>query len=417
MKQFFILFQFLLFSVILQAQDRSKAQEHIDTLCSKTFFGRGYVNNGHEKAALYIEEKMKNMGLLPLNESFLHDFPMRVNTFPEKVRLLYKGEEQDLAFDFLVSPYSGSVEGTFELAELPAKWLMKTKKLKKLSKKRFRDKALLLPPAPDYPLTDILNWYQGPLLVQPQNKFTWSVGKGAIPKGWIWYQPDSMPMSTGDEIQLSVKNSVSSISAYNVAGVLPGMQYPDSVIVLCGHYDHLGGIGTDVWFPGANDNASGIAMLLDLAEWFSKNPQPYTLVFIAFGGEEVGLIGSKYFVDHPPKGLETDKIKFLFNMDLMGSGEKGATIVNATVFPEYFKKLEEANEMHHYLPEIKQRGKAANSDHYFYSEAGVPSFFMYLMGDFNYYHEPLDNAEQLKLGPYYDRTFMLIRDYIELIMR
>lgn len=417
MKHLLLLFQLLLLHLFLFAQDRFKAQEHIDTLCSKEFFGRGYVNNGHDKAARYLAEEMKNIGLLPLNETYLHRFPLQVNTFPEDITLSYIGESQKSGYDYLVSPYSGSVEGTFELAELPASWLRKTKKLKKLSKKRFRNKALLLPPAPDYPLTDFLKWYQGPLLVQPQQKFTWSVGKGAIPKGWVWYQPDSMPLKDGDQIEVSIKNSIQSINAYNVAGVLPGMQYPDSVIVLCGHYDHLGGIGADLWFPGANDNASGIAILLDLANWFAKNPQPYTLVFIAFGGEEVGLIGSKYFVDHPPAGLETDKIKFLFNMDLMGSGEKGATIVNASVFPEYFKKLEKVNEMHHYLPEIKQRGKAANSDHYFYSEAGVPSFFMYLMGEFNYYHEPLDNADQLKLGPYYDRTFLLIRDYVESLMR
>jgi aminopeptidase YwaD len=68
--------------------------------------------------------------------------------------------------------------------------------------------------------------------------------------------------------------------------------------------------------------------------------------------------------------------------------------------------------MHDYLPIIKSRGKAANSDHYFFTESGVPSFFIYLMGDYKFYHSPNDNAQNLKLGPYYDKSFQLIRDFI-----
>ena len=90
-------------------------------------------------------------------------------------------------------------------------------------------------------------------------------------------------------------------------------------------------------FYGANDNASGIAILIDMASYFKNNPQQYSIVFVAFGGEEAGLLGSLNYVKRPAISLA--KTKFVFNMDLMGSGEKGATIINGSVFKDDFDKL------------------------------------------------------------------------------
>ncbi|MDB9883227.1 M28 family metallopeptidase, partial [Bacteroidia bacterium] len=163
-------------------------------------------------------------------------------------------------------------------------------------------------------------------------------------------------------------------------------------------------------FYGANDNASGIAMLLDMASYFVKHPQNYSIAFIAFGAEEAGLVGSYNYVKKPLVPLK--KTKFVFNMDLMGSGEEGATIVNGSVFKEEFDELVSINTANNYLPKIKSRGKAANSDHYFFTEEGVHSFFIYLMGDYKHYHNPADNPKNLILGEYYDKSFLLIRDFI-----
>jgi hypothetical protein len=99
-------------------------------------------------------------------------------------------------------------------------------------------------------------------------------------------------------------------------------------------------------------------------------------------------------------------------MDLMGSGSKGATIVNGKIYQSYFERLRSINDSENYLSTIRSRGKAANSDHFFFSEAGIPSFFMYLMGDYDFYHVPQDNSNNLKLGPYYNQSFLLIRDFV-----
>ena len=69
----------------------------------------------------------------------------------------------------------------------------------------------------------------------------------------------------------------------NVIGYVEGTEFPDSFIVLSAHYDHLGKMGEHTYFPGANDNASGVAMLLDLVDYYTHNELPMkTIVFIAF---------------------------------------------------------------------------------------------------------------------------------------
>ena len=76
--------------------------------------------------------------------------------------------------------------------------------------------------------------------------------------------------------------------------MIKGTLFPDSFFVFTAHYDHLGTMGASVIFPGAHDNASGVAFLLDLARHFSSTPPPYSLIFLFLSGEEAGLKGSLY---------------------------------------------------------------------------------------------------------------------------
>jgi len=117
------------------------------------------------------------------------------------------------------------------------------------------------------------------------------------------------------------------------------------------------------------------------------------LVFIAFAGEEVGLLGSQHFVSHPL--IKLKDIRFLVNLDIMGSGEEGITAVNGTLFEKEFLLLQKINKKQKALPVIKKRGPAANSDHFFFTEAGVPAFFIYTMGPNKNYHDVNDTYENL----------------------
>ena len=130
--------------------------------------------------------------------------------------------------------------------------------------------------------------------------------------------------------------------------------------------------------------------MLDIAAHFAAHPAPYTIQFMAFAGEEAGLIGSKYYVDHPLNDLK--KIRFLVNLDLMGNGDEGVTVVNATEFATEFSLLKKLNESQQLLVAVNSRGKAANSDHYWFTEKNVPSFFIYTLGKRKAYHDIDDIA-------------------------
>ncbi len=201
--------------------------------------------------------------------------------------------------------------------------------------------------------------------------------------------------------------------AVNVCGIIKGTAVPDSFLLISAHYDHLGRLGTNTYFPGANDNGSGVSMLLELADFFQKHPQRYSIVLIAFGAEEAGLIGSKYFTEHPLVALAN--IRFMLNLDLMGTGDEGMMVVNGTVFNKEFELLSALNEQHGYLPVIKKRGKAANSDHFFFTEKGVPAFFFYTLGGISAYHDVYDVPETLPLTRFRE-VFRLITDFVPEVM-
>jgi len=129
----------------------------------------------------------------------------------------------------------------------------------------------------------------------------------------------------------------------NVIGILPGSdpKLKDEVIIVGGHLDHLGRL----WelMPGANDNASSVAVLLGLAEALSKSPVKLrrTILFMAIGGEEQGVIGSEYYCEHPVFPLE--KTIGFVNLEGLGSGDRLSATAgqNNSGFMEFLTKANE----------------------------------------------------------------------------
>jgi len=128
------------------------------------------------------------------------------------------------------------------------------------------------------------------------------------------------------------------LSTQNVAAVLPGTDpaLRGQYVVIGAHFDHLGrstfgALDPDagsVVRPGADDNASGTAAVLELARLFSSHPTKRPLLFANFSGEELGLLGSQHFVDHPPVPL--DSIEAMLNFDMVGRLRDGRLIVYGT---------------------------------------------------------------------------------------
>ncbi|HLP32100.1 MAG TPA: M28 family peptidase [Bacteroidia bacterium] len=404
-------------------QNIQYARKIIDTLCSPVMAGRGYLKEGDLKAAEYIQTQFNENGLKAFNGSFFQKFGFPVNVFPSNPTVSIDGEDLIAGTDFLVHPSSRSANGTFELVWVDSATIDNSGRFKKFEDDtHFRRSFLVL----DVNIMkgNVLrkerlqklkeNGYKAHGLIELHDKLLWSVSTEQALYPRLQVLKTAMPK--GKTIKVDIFSQVNAHSTQNVIGYVRGSVYPDSFIVFTAHYDHLGKMGKDVYFPGANDNASGTAMLLDLSRHFAScNPKSkYSVVFIAFAGEEAGLLGSYYYTQHPLFPL--NQIKLLMNLDLMGTGSKGATVVNATEFPQQYNLIEIVNAEKDYLPAIYQRGKAQNSDHYFFSEMGVPAFFMYLMGDYPYYHEPEDKAENLKLEKY-ENTFLLLCDLVKELER
>lgn len=411
----FLFFQCICFSIF--AQDINYARKIVDTLTTPYFAGRGAVNDGEKKAANYIANQFKKHGLNPFENSFFQEFSSPINTFPNKVNVSVDGEKIIAGIDFIVGAASGNVKGNFELFFYDTENLSNKIELDKLVKNSFfTNKFVVLTIKKNDVENETLqllkeNKVGAAGIIFIENKLTQHLSSVAknysilhVKKGVLNQQNKAIAVTIDQELKPDYRSQ-------NVMGYVKGTEYPDSFIVLSAHYDHLGKMGTEVYFPGANDNASGVAMLLNLAKHYTqKEPPIKTIVFIAFGAEESGLVGSKYFVEHPIIPLK--QINFVFNMDLMGTGSEGGMIVNGRVFENHFEKLLKINKKQNYLPLIKKRGKAANSDHYWFSENGVPAFFLYLMGGVSAYHDIDDVSKTLPLTKFED-SFQLIRDFVD----
>ena len=195
----------------------------------------------------------------------------------------------------------------------------------------------------------------------------------------------------------------------NVCGYIPGEV--DTMIVFTAHYEHLGMSG-DTLFPGAHDNASGTAAVMDLARMANLQRRHYTYVFLLFGGEESGLVGSHYFVDNPL--IRLSKVKLLINLDLFCGGDEGLMVVNANSreTSAYVDKLQQINNLHGYATKIGRRDNAANSDHYWFTSE-CPAIFIYTLGGpYGGYHSPDDTCDGCGLGNYH-RHMTLLRAFLE----
>jgi Zn-dependent M28 family amino/carboxypeptidase len=154
-------------------------------------------------------------------------------------------------------------------------------------------------------------------------------------------------------------------------------------------------------------------MMMDLASYFSnpQNQPDYSIVFIALCGEEAGLLGSTYCADNPPFSLQ--KVKFLINLDMVGTGSEGITVVNATIFKDAFSTLQKINTEKNYVTKVNAREESCNSDHCPFYKKGVPSVFIYSLGkEYLEYHNVNDQASKLPLTDYED-IFRLMRDFIQ----
>ena len=222
-------------------------------------------------------------------------------------------------------------------------------------------------------------------------------------------KPRSFPLS-----KLSVDLAVDLVhetkTVHNVAAFLPG-KTPEYVIIGA-HYDHLG-LGDEhslapnqmgTIHPGADDNASGTAGVIELARWFSQQPQPKRgILFVTFAGEELGLLGSNWYVNHPELPGETAGAMInavaMINLDMIGRIRDGKVFASGaatgTTLGKLLDQVKPPAPLH-----IDESGKNSGtnmsdaSDHASFASKQVPVLFFFsgLHAD---YHKPGDTADKI----------------------
>ncbi len=164
-------------------------------------------------------------------------------------------------------------------------------------------------------------------------------------------------------------------------------------MVIGAHYDHLGRVGGDI-YHGADDNASGTAVVLGLARAFAAaGGAPRTLVFVLFSGEEMGLIGSGHYVRHPVRPLE--RAAAMVNFDMVGRMRDGRATVSGVESGDALRALVTAAAAGEPLLVLNYRESPfAPSDQARFYAAGVPVLF-FTTGLHADYHRPTDTADKL----------------------
>lgn len=421
MKRAKLIFILVILHLFSFSQDINYAKRIIEKLASPEFKGRGYVENGEKICADYIAEEFQTLGLSPYNNSYFQKFHISVNTFPNRVLLKIDGIQLQAASDFLVESSCPSINGKFPVAVLSRSQIDTEEKLIS-SIYKAGDSFILIDnrdkknekPDLSKKIDEHIKFlkYDSPtsikgVILYGNGKLTWENSQNQAVRPIISINKE-LDLNSIKSLEITVDAKfIKNYSTQNVIGSIKGTSGSDSTIVVLAHYDHLGKLGKDVYFPGANDNASGIAMILNLAKHYSENKPKYTTVFIALSGEEIGILGAKFFTENPL--LDLTKIKFLINFDLAGTGDEGIKVVNGTVYKDKFDLLTNLNQQFQFLPKIDIRGAACNSDHCLFYEKGVPCFYIYTLGGIQAYHDILDKSETLPLTKFTEYNKLMIK--------
>ena len=219
-------------------------------------------------------------------------------------------------------------------------------------------------------------------------------------------RPDSKVLE-GFTCSLQMSLKPTSANSPNVVGVIPGKgALANETVIVGAHYDHVGMGGYGSLAPGtveihngADDNASGVATMLGaanlLAQRVHNQPSHRRIVFIAFTGEERGLVGSRYYVEHPLYALETTAA--MINLDMVGRLRDNELTVYGTGSAEGLDALvEQVNESAGFSL-YKIPSGYGPSDHMSFYKAGIPVLF-YFTGLHNDYHRPSDDFDKIDFG-------------------
>ena len=398
----------------VKAQDLKHYKKIVKELSSAKYQGRGYAKDGANKAGAYLVKEFEKAGV---DEVVCQPFKIDINTFCGKMEMWADGKKLTPGVDFAMREYSPGVHGEFPVYHVDTLNFDAEKMYADLAKPEYANCMVVCDfwfmynhpefkplHKKDSTVGGFIQTWTSPI------KFYKAYGSRVMGKPIVWVTPESI--SGVKSVKLDVDNEfLKDYELFNVIAKVEGQKH-DSCFVFTAHYDHLGNLGKKVYYAGANDNASGTATIVTLAEYYAHNKPGYDMYFIAFSGEDSGLNGSLYYVDNPTVPLE--QIKYLFNIDMIGDNNPVQYCEASDEGYRGFTMLEKINSEKHYFEALNRGELAANSDHYPFAEHHVPCIlFENENGDaFQYYHTIYDTYKNA-IFVTYEPIFKIITDFVE----
>ena len=401
----------------IEAQDLPHFKRIVKNLSSAKYQGRGYAKGGANKAGKYLKKEFTKAGV---DEVTLQPFTIDINTFCGKMDMRADGRKLQAGVDFSMREYSPGVRGEFPVYHVDTLNFDGDKLLEELAKPenancmvccdfwftyKHRDVFSRLQKAGACPNAGLLYTWAAPI------KFFKAYGERVVDKPIIWVTPEAI--KDVKSVKVNIDNKfLKDYELFNVIAKVEGARH-DSCYVFTAHYDHIGNLGRKVYYPGANDNASGTAAIVTLAAYYAKNKPEYDMYFLAFSGEDANLRGSTWFVEHPIVPLQ--QIKYLFNIDMIGDNNPVLYCEVSDEGMRGFSLFEQINMEEKQFKSLHRGELAANSDHYPFATRHVPCIFLENEeGDaFQYYHTIFDTYQTVRFDSY-EPIFRLVNDFVKL---
>ena len=406
----------VLASMMAAGQDIAHYKRVIKTLSSAKYQGRGYAKDGANKAGKFLQKEFMKAGV---DVVLVQPFKLDINTFCGQMEMWADGRKLRAGVDFSMREYSPGIHGTFPVYHVDTLNFDADRMFADLAKPEnanclvacefwftYRHKAAFsrLQKAGECTNAGLIYTWESPI------KFFKAYGHYVTDKPILWVTPEAM--EGVKSVRAEVDNKfLKDYECFNVIAKVEGQRH-DSCYVFTAHYDHIGNLGRKIFYAGANDNASGTAAIVTLAEHYAKHRPPYDMYFIAFSGEDANLRGSTWYADHPVVPLR--QIKYLFNIDMIGDNNPVQYCEVSDEGMRGFSLFEQINDREHYFKSLHRGELAANSDHYPFATRHVPCIFLENeKGDaFQYYHTIFDTYKTVRFDSY-EPVFRLVRDFVE----
>lgn len=418
--------------------------ETVEKLSSVKYGGRLAGSEGFNKAAEYIAGEFKKLGLGHFGENYFQKFDVEYNNISyasfKIINKQGKVKNYNLGKDFVCRGFTGSGKVTGEVvfcgygtsngsyddfANIDVKnkivmifkpspkwgsgWVYNDPREKTNYAAMKGAKAVIfvsLPndPKPQKPIGSTISGKGGQNEKVPQLHIDIAAANELLSgTGYTLSRLQTIIDSTQKPVCLNLINKVAiNVKAkyeekkptMNIIGRLTGYdpELKDEYIVIGAHLDHVGMQG-NLLFPGANDNATGSAALLEIAKAISgyKMCPKYSILFVVFSGEEHGMDGSKYFVSNPVVPL--NKIKYMLNMDCIGYGDS-IQIGGGKSNPDLWNKIKSIDSANAKLMvDATWPGGGADAQAFF--DAGIKTAYFVSTNSYEYLHMPGDKPETL----------------------